>query len=80
MRPDSSTIDESPSAALSRQSSEYVLGDATPDGIGKYYMGREISQVMGHLGAGWLERDTREQEERTDLVRTRSSRSRDSAR
>ncbi|MQA88683.1 MAG: methyltransferase domain-containing protein [Gemmatimonas sp.] len=39
----------------------------TPDGTGKYYMGREISLVMGHLGADWLERPTREQEERTDL-------------
>lgn len=38
------------------------------DGIGKVYMGREISQVMGHLGAGWLERSEREQEERTDLL------------
>jgi len=37
------------------------------DGIGKVYMGREISRVMGHLGAGWLERDSREREERTDL-------------
>jgi SAM-dependent methyltransferase len=49
-------------------STEYVDGPATVDGIGKYFMGREISQVMGHLGAGWLERDTREQEERTDLL------------
>lgn len=49
-------------------STAYVDGPATPDGIGKYFMGREISQVMGHLGAGWLERDTREQEERTDLL------------
>ena len=31
-------------------------------------MGREISQVMGHLGAGWLERPKREKEERTDLL------------
>ena len=38
------------------------------DGIGKFYMGREISQVMGHLGASWLERPKREQEERTDLL------------
>ena len=38
------------------------------DGIGKIYMGREISQVMGHLGAGWLERPEREAAERTDLV------------
>jgi ubiquinone/menaquinone biosynthesis C-methylase UbiE len=34
-----------------------------PDGIGKFYMGREIAQVMGHQAAGWLERPTREKEE-----------------
>jgi protein-L-isoaspartate O-methyltransferase len=34
-----------------------------PDGIGKFYMGREIAQVMGHLGIGWLERPEREKEE-----------------
>src|SRR6185369_16755829 len=27
-----------------------------PDGIGKFYMGREIALVMGHQGADWLER------------------------
>jgi len=46
----------------------YQLGTASRDGIGKFYMGREISQVMGHLGASWLERPKREQEERTDLL------------
>ncbi|HMP58548.1 MAG TPA: class I SAM-dependent methyltransferase [Gemmatales bacterium] len=41
-----------------------------PDGIGKFYMGREIAQVMGHLGAGWLERPEREEEEEpTKLLR-----------
>jgi len=34
-----------------------------PHGIGKFYMGREIAQVMGHLGAEWLERPEREKEE-----------------
>ena len=34
-------------------------------------MGREISHVMGHLGAGWLERPEREREERTDLLISR---------
>ena len=48
--------------------SYYQKGERTKDGIGKYYLGREISQVMGHLGAGWLERPKREQEERTDLL------------
>src|SRR5262249_60679215 len=30
-----------------------------PDGIGKFYMGREIAQVMGVAGAEWLERPKR---------------------
>lgn len=38
------------------------------DGIGKFYLGREISHVMGHQGADWLERPEREAEERTDLL------------
>ncbi|GAA4407047.1 class I SAM-dependent methyltransferase [Nibrella viscosa] len=46
----------------------YQYRDAGRDGIGKVYMGREIAQVMGHLGASWLERPEREQEERTDLL------------
>ncbi|NJM67507.1 MAG: class I SAM-dependent methyltransferase [Acaryochloris sp. RU_4_1] len=29
------------------------------DGIGKAYMGRKIAEVMGHQGAGWLERPSR---------------------
>jgi ubiquinone/menaquinone biosynthesis C-methylase UbiE len=33
------------------------------DGIGKFYMGREIAHVMGHLAASWLERPEREEEE-----------------
>ena len=38
------------------------------DGIGKSYMGREISAVMGWQGAAWLERQERDREERTDLL------------
>ena len=34
-----------------------------PDGIGKYYMNREIAQVMGHQAMMWLERPSRETEE-----------------
>ena len=49
-------------------SSYYQIGEASRDGIGKFYKGREISRVMGHLGAGWLERPRREREERTDLL------------
>lgn len=39
-----------------------------PDGIGKFYLGREIAQVMGHQGAAWLERPSRVQEEQPDRV------------
>lgn len=39
-----------------------------PDGIGKFYMGREIAHVMGFQGAGWLERPERIEEERPDEV------------
>lgn len=46
----------------------YSYDTPSRDGTGKYYMGREISHVMGHRGAGWLERATREEEERTDLL------------
>ncbi len=48
--------------------SHYQIKPPSRDGIGKVYMGREISHVMGHLGAGWLERPERLQEERTDLL------------
>ena len=34
-----------------------------PDGLGKFYQGREIALVMGHRAAGWLERPEREKEE-----------------
>lgn len=55
-------------AAAGNAAAGYRSAPASRDGIGKFYMGREISQVMGHLGAGWLERPTREREERTDLL------------
>jgi ubiquinone/menaquinone biosynthesis C-methylase UbiE len=44
--------------------------DHDPDGIGKFYMGREIAQVMGHQAADWLERAERDKEERPDLALT----------
>jgi ubiquinone/menaquinone biosynthesis C-methylase UbiE len=34
-----------------------------PNGIGKFYMGREIAMVMGFQGINWLERREREKEE-----------------
>ena len=46
----------------------YTYRTPTQDGIGKVYMGREISFVMGHRGVDWLERPEREREERADLL------------
>lgn len=41
-----------------------------PDGIGKFYLGREIAHVMGYEGAGWLERSGRDAEEQPQKVIT----------
>ena len=43
----------------------YTLKAGDPNGISKWYMGRQIAQVMSHYGIGWLEREEREQEENT---------------
>jgi SAM-dependent methyltransferase len=40
----------------------------SPDGIGKFYQGREIAKVMGHTEALWLERPSREREEQPQKV------------
>ena len=55
-------------AATADDAAMYEQTRPSRDGIGKVYMGREISHVMGHLGAAWLERPEREREERTDLL------------
>src|SRR5581483_7056132 len=46
----------------------YASVPASPDGIGKVYLGREIARVMGFSAADWLERPERVREERPDLV------------
>jgi ubiquinone/menaquinone biosynthesis C-methylase UbiE len=51
-------------ATLSAQE-RYTLKSGDPNGINKWYMGRQIAQVMSHYGIGWLEREEREQEENT---------------
>jgi ubiquinone/menaquinone biosynthesis C-methylase UbiE len=60
------------SAGLSVHAAEHPGYDFDPQqsrgGIGKFYMGREISGVMGHQGAGWLERQERTHEEMPDEV------------
>ena len=41
----------------------YIYKKGDYNGIGKWYMGREIAYVMGYEGIGWLERSQREKEE-----------------
>ncbi|MBT8130076.1 MAG: class I SAM-dependent methyltransferase [Gammaproteobacteria bacterium] len=57
-------------AAQTTTSAESIYTTKTPsrDGIGKVYFGREISQVMGHRGAAWLERQSRVRDELPDLA------------
>jgi precorrin-6B methylase 2 len=59
----------SPPKPAAAQASPYEFrGKHDPNGIGKFYLGREIAQVMGHLGADWLERPDRVETEKPDLV------------
>ncbi len=46
----------------------YVQGEASADGTGRFYLGREIARVMSHRGAAWLERPDRDREERPDVL------------
>jgi len=46
----------------------YKLRNGDPNGINKWYMGRQIAQVMSHYGIDWLEREEREREENTSLL------------
>ncbi len=39
-----------------------------PNGTGRFYLGREIAQVMGPGGIAWLDRPEREDEERPAMV------------
>jgi len=41
----------------------YLEKSPSRDGTGKFYLEREIAQVMGHQGLQWLERSSRESEE-----------------
>jgi precorrin-6B methylase 2 len=50
------------------QENPYTYKKDDPNGIGKWYKGREIAHVMGYQGMFWLERPERELEERTSLL------------
>ncbi len=52
--------------AFTQDRYEYREGD--PNGISKWYMGRQIAHVMSHFGIDWLEREEREQEENTSQL------------
>ena len=57
------------SSAFAGESTPYeTRAKHDPDGIGKFYLGREIAHVMGPGGAPWLERPERETEERPQLA------------
>jgi FkbM family methyltransferase len=53
-------------AAIGQQ--RYINKSGDPNGIDKWYMGRQIAQVMSHYGIDWLERPEREYEENTSLL------------
>jgi predicted methyltransferase len=56
-------------SGLSLEAQEkYQFRKGDPNGIGKWYMGRQIAQVMSHWGIDWLERPEREMEENTSLL------------
>lgn len=46
----------------------YTYRSGDPNGIGKWYKGREIAHVMGYQGMAWLERSDREEEENTSKL------------
>ena len=58
----------SATAAGSLAEPQYQLAQGSPEGIGKFYQGREIAAVMGFEGATWLERPSRAAEERPDVL------------
>ncbi|MEL6441953.1 MAG: class I SAM-dependent methyltransferase [Cyanobacteria bacterium J06621_8] len=64
------TISLAPGALAQDSNSAYYREKRihNPDGIGKYYMNREIAQVMGHQAKMWLERTSRVSEETPDLT------------
>ncbi len=50
---------------------EYTFAKQSTGGTGKFYLSREISQVMEAGGASWLERDERQEEENVKLAITK---------
>ena len=53
---------------LSLGQDRYKIKAGDPNGINKWYMGRQIAHVMSHYGIDWLERVERDKEENTSLL------------
>jgi FkbM family methyltransferase len=47
---------------------KYIIKGGDPNGINKWYMGRQIAHVMSHWGIDWLERPERQFEENSALL------------
>ncbi|MFD1468291.1 class I SAM-dependent methyltransferase [Hymenobacter caeli] len=62
------TLVAAPAEQLPDTSGYELAPPRDPNGIGKYYLGRQIAHVMGHEGADWLDRSDRREEEGTDLL------------
>ena len=60
---------EQPQAPTGQNGQRYeIRADHDPNGTGKFYMGREIAQVMGFGGIDWLDRPEREEQEQPEVV------------
>jgi precorrin-6B methylase 2 len=57
-----------PAVATSRSNYYQEKSIHSRDGIGKFYLGREIAKVMGHQEMLWLERPSRELQEQPNKV------------
>ncbi len=55
-------------APVPRPDPLYELREGDPNGINKWFLGRQIARVMGHQAADWLERPERETEEKTEQM------------
>lgn len=53
---------------VSNGQEKYIIKGGDPNGINKWYMGRQIAHVMSHWGIDWLERPERQFEENSALL------------
>jgi precorrin-6B methylase 2 len=60
--------DDPPAVKIDETGRYEWRADHDPNGIGKFYLGREIAHVMGFAAAPWLERPEREREEKTTAM------------